>query len=24
LFVVIDANDNMPALFNVDHQCFDE
>ncbi|CAF5182241.1 unnamed protein product [Rotaria magnacalcarata] len=19
-----DANDNMPALFNVDHQCFDE
>jgi hypothetical protein len=23
-FFFIDANDNMPALFNVDHQCFDE
>lgn len=24
MFYVLDANDNMPALFNVDHQCFDE
>ncbi len=24
LLFLIDANDNMPILFNVDHQCFDK